>query len=85
MIQLVDYCGHGGKADPHVLGKGQRIETEMARNTGTKVFRVYQPAWNGNSRRFFENDIDELVRQIKEWYNSSKKRQSRCDIRFSYF
>ena len=82
MIQLVD-CDMRG--NDHVLGKGQQIETEMARDVGTKVFRVYQPAWNGNARSFRQNDIGEIVNKIKEWYEGDCKRKLRCDIRISYF
>ena len=82
MIQLVDFDKHGGD---HVLGKGQQIETEMARDVGTKVFRVHQPAWNENTRSFMQSDIEQLIATVKEWYENDFERKSKCDIRITYF
>lgn len=47
------------------LGDGQRIETEMAKQVGLKVFRTYT-----NSDRFSKKDFTPISIAVKEWYRS---------------
>ena len=56
----------------HLTGKGQAIETIMANEVGTKIFRIYEPGSRFTpptySRSFIRKDILHLIRRIKEWY-----------------
>jgi len=45
------------------LGDGQKIETEMARKVGLKIFRTYN-----NLTRFYSSDIKEISKTVEEWY-----------------
>ena len=56
----------------HLTGKGQAIETIMANEVGTKIFRIYEPGSRFSpptySRSFIRKDILHLIRRIKDWY-----------------
>lgn len=70
MIQVVqhrnpgDYTGFYG----HELGKGQEIETVMANQVGTKIFRIYEPENRGG---FVETHLQPLEDCIFEWYRNN--------------
>ena len=80
MIQVVDLDGQPGlyeesKSD-YKLGDGQQIETEMAKDVGCKIFRIYRPriitATNAQILQDFRPEhIESLVYIIQEWYNSN--------------
>jgi hypothetical protein len=81
MIQVVDIEQvrkvDRGKNYEYVLGDGQKIETVMAKEVGTKVFRIYRPrALDRENRRqlfqpFRDKHIDILVKHVEGWYQSS--------------
>jgi len=57
MIQVEEQSG---------LGDGQKIETEMAREVGLKVFRTYTDAISFSNCKF----LDQISTAVKEWYES---------------
>lgn len=69
MIQVMEMVENSFDCN---LGKGQLIESELAKAVGVKVFRVHQPIANYNGEfktiNFQESDIDAVVRQINNWY-----------------
>jgi hypothetical protein len=56
------------------LGKGQKIEAEMAYDVGTKTFRVYPPrdlfAGDGEDIPLEEAHIRVVASKLREWYDS---------------
>lgn len=80
MIQIVDY---DWKMNRHIIGKGQQIETVMANQVGTKIFKIYQPvklvrrqilrakvwthSWQLRSNKFEDEQLAKLVQQLKKW------------------
>jgi len=56
MIQVEELTG---------LGAGQKLETEMAREVGLKVFRTYT-----NQSFFYTSRIGEISKAVEEWYES---------------
>ena len=60
MIQFVDYDADNSR---HVLGNGQKIETEMARAAGIKIFKFFSGRWR-NSIRFLH--MRQLIEALKE-------------------
>ena len=69
MIQFVDY---DDDKRSHVLGDGQRIETEMARDVGIKVFKFYSGLWK-NSVRFLH--MVDLIDALKVWCHDGQQDQ----------
>ena len=80
MIQIVEL-----ENGTHRLGKGQAIETVMAKDLGTKVFRIYEPPkrwWPPTFKLSFDKvDIDQLVRRIKQWHNGNRLVLTPSEIR----
>lgn len=72
MIQVADWNTTLGK---HTLGEGQKIETEMANDTGTKVFRFYEPLYA------YSNQLDKLVSEIKSWYENECSDMAECNVK----
>jgi len=85
MIQVEELCpstrpAHPGQSSPQVeehqgLGDGQKIETEMAKQVGLKIFRTYtnvveiKPTgafWEG----YEFNGIDAISKAVQEWYEN---------------
>ena len=85
MIQLADF---NAASQRHVLGNGQQIEYIMAKQVGTKIFRVCQPVisplfascYSGTS--FQKEHIVELVKIIQEWYNHDCQDRNGLEIQF---
>jgi len=82
MMQVVDY---DKEANQHLLGKGQQIETIMANQVGTKVFRVCQPCDQGigmglTPYQFAPRHVSEIVSHIKDWYKSGCADTTGCEI-----
>ena len=67
MIQVVELAGFSQGKYRHKLGKGQQIETEMAKQVGTKIFRVYEPPTLFRTMK----DIQILIDAIEKWYNNN--------------
>ena len=81
MIQLVDYSE---TKQSHQLGQGQEIETVMANQVGTKIFRIYQPTDDQYGsflfpRSFVLDDIDLLISSVRTWYEGSCEDTSEVD------
>ena len=62
MVQVVELSGYSRGKYHHTLGNGQQIESIMAKQVGTKVFRIYEPP-----TLFSAIDINRLVDAIKTW------------------
>jgi len=58
MIQVEEWEGKG-------LGDGQKMETEMARDVGLKVFRTYT-----NVTNLTVGMMSSISEAVKEWYDS---------------
>ena len=82
MIQVVEYDKKYGVP---ILGNGQEIEADMAREVGVKVFRLYQPGSFGRSRDYDYHDIRRLVSSIREWYAGDCLDMSEVDIRLCLY
>ena len=70
----------------HVLGKGQQIETEMAKLVGTKMFRIYQPIHQSvrmdicYGEPFNNAGIDKLVSCVDQWRSNDKPTKDNAGI-----
>ena len=67
---------HNAKSYKYVLGRGQRIEIDMAESVGVKVFVAKQPCTNDEPRLplpFTKSDIDHLVGEIKRWLGKANQ------------
>ena len=62
MVQVVELSGYSRGKYHYALGKGQQIESIMAKEVGTKVFRIYEPP-----SLFSATDINRLVDAVKTW------------------
>ena len=80
MIQVVDY---NEKQKRHILGKGQAIETVMAYQVGTKIFRVCQPVSGlGLGRDFIDQHMVRIVDFIHDWYANHQEDTAGLEIQF---
>ena len=79
MLQIVDLEGKPklfeNSPSKYSLGDGQKIESVMAHQVGTKVFRVFRPRTltkkNAQLLQDFRIDhIDSLAHIVQEWYKS---------------
>lgn len=80
MVQVVELrraTVFGKRGWVHIVGPGQRIEREMARQVGIKVFKIYQPGvYSPNLRMYVKekafgpNEINMLVDQIIVFHKS---------------
>ena len=75
MIQVVDL----DEQCHHQRGKGQRIETEMAKEVGTKIFRSYEPTKIGTLA--VQKEVDRLVLRIQQWFEAGCADMSECIVR----
>ena len=71
--------------EEYSLGKGQAIETEMARDVGIKVFRVYQPSnyllsydLTTMMTELDHSHIEKVVSQIKHCYENDVGPDRQC-------
>jgi len=73
MIQVVEYDFDKGDFE---IGKGQQIETEMANQVGTKIFRFY------DYRRDCEVGVHlkDLIEDIQVWYAGNCKNMTEIEI-----
>lgn len=71
MLQVQEY-DHSPSVRGHVLGEGQRIETDMAKDVGVKIFQIYQGKTHNKrwAKDFEEKHIDILAEQVKSWYDA---------------
>ena len=83
MLQLVEkdttsWCGESFAT----LGKGQRIERDMARQLNLKMFHVYRPMMGSLYEESFQSQhIDTVVDAIKKWYDGHCRDMSDCIVR----
>ena len=78
MIQIVDLDGEPGlfeeSLSEYKLGDGQQIETEMAEQVGTKIFRIYRPRTITGTgvqllHNFRQDHINSLASILQDWYD----------------
>ena len=83
MIQLIETepSIRAGKINDAVLGNGQKIELDMAKTIGLKVFHVYDPErWDGREGGFEDRHVDLVVARIKDWYDNGCKDMSEITV-----
>jgi hypothetical protein len=88
MIQLVEREEY--HSEKQSLANGQKIEAEMANDTGTKVFRVHAPErTERRANRTFdgwfvtEEHIQLVASKLREWYENGCTNMSECAMVFS--
>ena len=85
MLQIVDLCEKDGKKE-YQLGDGQKIETVMANQVGTKIFRIFRPRATNvhNNRQLFtefrSDHINMLQVYVQDWYGRSSVDMDECEI-----
>ncbi|CAB9516976.1 expressed unknown protein [Seminavis robusta] len=67
-----------GLYENHDLGDGQRIETKMARETGIKIFRFFEPVRMGPEH--YSNWVHQFVLEIQKWYQEGGSNMTECNI-----
>jgi len=93
LVQVVEYYhgqfwDYGDDGNSHIIGKAQRIESEMAKDAGTKVFRCFQPTHQVNDtwmkEDFGVDDVDNLAEEVKKWLDDDCANMDECDLEFNY-
>jgi hypothetical protein len=79
MMQLVEREYFNSKNQS--LGNGQKIETEMANEIGTKVFCAHAPG-AGWDKRFTEKHIQLVASKLHKWYMDGCTDMSDCVMAF---
>ena len=78
LLQLIE-CGYKGEFQE--LGKGQRIERDMAQDLELKIFQIVVPMRMGYELPLLVDDVNELVLKIKDWYDNDFTDTSECIVR----
>jgi len=82
MIQVREF-DHSPSVRGHILGDGQKIETDIAKDVGVKVFEIYQgktinKRW---AKDFDEKHINVLAEQVTNWYDTGCDDVKAIDIK----
>lgn len=64
MVQVVEI---DKSTEEHVLEDNQKIELEIAKAVGIKIFRVYQDIYFGDISPFDDYHVARLVEHVKSW------------------
>ena len=82
MVQVADW---DKTSREHILGNGQKIETEMAKDVGIKVFRFHEPFRFSKPLELSSSHVDKLVQQIKKWHKEGQTNMSEVNVWGSHF
>lgn len=77
MIQVAEYLRDEGR---HTLGHGQHIETELAKQVGVKIFRIYQNPADPFSN--VEDDLKGFIKCVKSWFDTGCENMSLTEYKF---
>lgn len=82
MVQIREF-DHSPSVRGHILGDGQKAESDMAKEVGIKVFNIYQgrtlnKRW---AKDFEEKHIDALVDSVESWYEDGGVDMNEIDIK----